>query len=92
MLIDDTFVERAQTIWFVVAFQLGMNPDRAFVTTAFQIVNGSENSHVATEARCEIGDDPMDVQRFGLGIVLQRPAWIKLLGFELNNFFEALDF
>ena len=47
-----------------------MNPDCALVTTAFQIINGPENGHVATKARCEIRDDPMDVQGFRVGVVL----------------------
>ena len=92
MLINDTFVQRAETAWLVVPLELGMNPDRALVATAFEIINGSENGHVAAEARREIGDDPMDVQRFGVDVALQRPVCIQSLGFEMNNFFKALDF
>ena len=33
----------------------------------------------------------MDMERFGVGIILQRPAWLKVLGFELDNFFKSLD-
>ena len=62
MLINDTFVQRTQAIWFVVTFELGMNPDCALVATAFQIINGSENGHVATKAWREIGYHPMDMQ------------------------------
>ena len=84
-------MQRAEAAWLVVPLELGVNPDCALVTTALQIVNSSENGHVAAEAGREIGDDPMDVQRFGVDVVLQRPVWIQLLGFELNNFFKALD-
>ena len=91
-LINNTFVQRAYAAWLVVPLELGMNPDCAFVTTAFQIINRSENGHMATEARREIGYDPMDVQRFGVGISIQRPVLIQLLGFEMNNLFKALDF
>ena len=91
-LIDDTFVQGADAAWLVVPLELGMNPDCAFVTTAFQIINGSENGHMATEARRKIGYDPMDVQRFGVDIAIQRPVWIQSLGFEMDNLFKALDF
>ena len=47
-LVNDTFMQTAEATWFVIPLQLGMNPNRALVTTAFQIVNGSENGHMAT--------------------------------------------
>ena len=62
MLINDAFVQRTQTIWFVITFELGMNPDCTFVSTAFQVINDSENGHVATKAGGEIGYHPMDMQ------------------------------
>ena len=92
MLINFTFVPRTQAISFVVTFELRMNPDCAFVATAFKIINGSENGHVATEARREMGYDPMDVEGFGVDIALQRPVWIQLLGLEVNNLLKPLDF
>ena len=69
MLINDTFVQRTQAIWFIIAFELGMNPDCALVSTAFQIINGSENGHVATKSWREIGDDPMDVKRLRIDVI-----------------------
>ena len=71
VLVDDTFVQIAQATWLVISFELGMNPDGALMTTAFQIINGSKDGHMATKAWCEVGDHPMDMKRFGIGVVLQ---------------------
>ena len=68
-----------------------MHPDGAVVATALQKVDCSEDGHVATEAWCEIGNDPVNVQRFALSVVLQRPIGIELLGFKLDDLFEPVD-
>ena len=92
MLINNAFVQRTQAIWVVVAFELGMNPDCAFVPTAFQVINGSENGHVTTKPWCEIGNHPMDVQGLWVDVALQRPFWKKSLGFELDDLLKSLNF
>ena len=70
-LVDDTFVQRAKAAWLVVPLELGMDPDCALVATTFQIFDCSENGHVASKARREIGDDPMNVKRFCVDVFVQ---------------------
>ena len=60
-LIDDTLMQRAQATW-LLPLHLRVDPDRAVVTAALQKINGSEDGHVAPEAWCEIGNNPVNVQ------------------------------
>ena len=68
-----------------------MHPDGAVVATALQKVDCSEDGHVATEAWCEIRNDPVNVESFALSVVLLRPVRLELLGFELDDLFESVD-
>ena len=61
------------------------------MTTSLEEVDCSEDGHVAAKARCEVGNNPMNMQGIAVGVLVERPVRLKLLRFELNNLFKPLN-
>ena len=64
-LIDDAFMQLAWPV-SLVTFELGMNPDGAVVTTTFQVIDCAKNGGVTTKSGGEIGNDPVNIELFGV--------------------------
>ena len=64
-LIDDAFMQLAWPV-SLVTFELGMNPDGAVVTATFQVIDCAKDGGVTTKSGGEIGDDPVNIELFGV--------------------------
>ena len=75
----------------LISLHFRMNPDCALMATSLQEVNRSEDGHMAPKAWGEIGNDPVNVQMFCRGVVVDRPIGLQRAALELQNFLETID-